>query len=153
MRVLRGIMRALVKLALFALFAWLFVKPFALLAASFFTSQSPGIIRETTEFMGILFRTVLLYLGLAIPLSITHKLREHRFAQIVAGFASTALLCWFIQKAIGAVVIGMAKLMSAAVAVIAAFAMLAAVVGVFCKYNPGTLFAFWLMFGDKDDED
>lgn len=153
MRILAGIARALVKLALFALFVWLFVRPFFLMVASFFTGRGPGVIRWTSEFMGMLFRSVAMYFGMSLLLSITRKLQAHRFAQIVAGFATAAALCWFFTRGIGMVILGLAKLMSLTISVLAVLIVGVLILLAVAKYNPGTLLVLALMLKDEDEDD
>lgn len=153
MRIFTGIARALVKLALFTLFVWLFVRPFFLLVASFFTSNSPGLIRCMSEVMGMLLRAVLMYFGMSMLLSIAQKLQNHRFAQIAAGLAATAALLWFLTKGVDRIILWIAELMSLAVSILAMICVGAVALSVIGECSSGTLLFLALMQKDKDEDE
>lgn len=98
MRILQGVGRAIVKLALFALFAHLLARPYAVGVVSLITEPLPGPVEFVSGIMSFVSRLAFLFAGMALSYILTRKVGEHRPVQVVVGFASMAGMYWLAEN-------------------------------------------------------
>ena len=153
MRILQGIGRAIIKLALFAFFAHMLAEPFVMCIVSLLTRPFPSIVESMTGITGYVSRLAILYAGMILSCKLTQKVREFRLLQIVIGFATMAGACWLAEN-IGAIIgsifgaivkgiLAMGTTMLIAVAIL---------VVLFKTTSYGTLL-FLGLFGNSSDDD
>ena len=152
MRILENIGRAIIKLAIFALFAHLLARPYAVGVVSLITERLPGPVEFASGVMGFISRLVFLFVGMVLSYMLTRKVGELRLVQIIVGYASMAGMYWlaeniarFIGQVIGVLVKGV--LVMGAVIVIGCVVLLA----VLKILGFGSVFLLSLSRDDDDD--
>ena len=152
MRILENIGRAIIKLALFALFAYLLARPYAVAVVSLITERLPGPVEFVSGVMGFISRLVFLFVGMVLSYMLTRKVGELRLVQIVVGFASMTGMYWlaatiarFIGQVIGVLVKGILAVGAVIVIGCALVFVVLRIVGF------GSVFLLGLLRDDDDD--
>lgn len=154
MRILRNIGRAIIKLALFALFAYLLARPYAVGVVSLITERLPGPVEFVSGVMGFISRLVFLFVGMVLSFMLTRKVGELRLVQIVIGYASMAGMYWLaenIARLIGYVFGGLVHaILMVGAALIIGFILLFAILKL---SDSGGILLLAALLKDNDDDD
>ncbi len=152
MRILQNIGRAIIKLAFFALFAYLLARPYMVAVVSLITERLPGPVEFASGIIGFVSRLVLLFVGMVLSYMLTRKVGELRLVQIVVGYASMAGMYWlaatiarFIGQVIGVLVKGILAVGAVIVIGCALVFVVLRIVGF------GSVFLLGLLRDDDDD--